>query len=204
MPRRNPPSPLTVGIAVGAGVLAYLLVRSKTASAQEGGGAPYQPVPPPPYQPVQYPPNSPELIALLQEAAKASNLPIEWASMPATHSLINKESGGWVGRPNYTIPGAKDKSTWPDTVAKLRAGNSIPGSSDAAGLGQLLPSNMRAFAPSGIKGFGVPVEEAIGFLKYVHSRYGDPQTALSMHAKLGSYVNTRTGKTQHKKFKEGY
>jgi hypothetical protein len=196
MPRRNPPSPLTIGIAVGAGILAYFLVRSKTASAQDADGAPYQPV--------QYPPNSPELIALLQEAAKAANLPVEWASMPATHTLINRESGGWIGIPNYTIPGAKDKATWPDTVAKLRAGKSPPGKSDAAGLGQMQPSNMRAFAPSGIKGYGVPIEEAIGFLKYVHSRYGDPQTALSMHGKLGVYVNTRTGKNQEKKFKEGY
>lgn len=152
----------------------------------------------------QYKPNSPELRDLLAAAAAQAGLPIEWASDPATHELIRRESGGWVGKPNYTIPNASNKAYWPSIWAQLRSGASIPGSSDAAGLGQLLPANMDAFAPSGRHGYGVAMEEAIAFLRYVYKRYGSPAVALSMHGKLGTYVNARTGQTQTKGFKEGY
>lgn len=152
----------------------------------------------------QYKPNSPELRALLAAAAAQAGLPVAWADDPATHELIRRESGGWVGRPNYTIPGAGNKANWPAIWEQLRRGAKIAGASDAAGLGQLLPSNMDAFAPSGRRGYGVPVEEAIAFLRYVYQRYGSPAVALSMHGKLGQYVNARTGIVQTKGFKEGY
>lgn len=152
----------------------------------------------------QYKPNSPELRALLQAAAAQAGLPASWADDPATHELIRRESGGWVGRPNYTIPNAGNKAAWPAIWEQLRRGAKIAGSSDAAGLGQLLPSNMDAFAPSGRRGYGVAVEEAVAFLRYVYQRYGSPTVALSMHGKLGQYTNARTGIVQTKGFKEGY
>jgi SLT domain-containing protein len=155
-------------------------------------------------QPVQYKPNSPELTALLAAAAAQAGLPTSWASDPATHELIRRESGGWVGRPNYTIPNAGNKALWPSIWEQLRSGAKIAGASDAAGLGQLLPANMDAFAPNGRRGYGVAIEEAIAFLRYVSKRYGSPAVALSMHGKLGKYVNARTGITQTKGFKEGY
>ena len=152
----------------------------------------------------QYKPNSPELRALLLAAAAQAGLPASWADDTATHELIRRESGGWVGRPNYTIPNAGNKAAWPAIWEQLRSGVKIAGASDAAGLGQLLPSNMDAFAPSGRRGYGVAVEEAVAFLRYVSQRYGSPAVALSMHGKLGQYVNARTGITQTKGFKEGY
>jgi hypothetical protein len=152
----------------------------------------------------QYKPNSPELTALLAAAAAQAGLPISWASDPATHELIRRESGGWVGRPNYTIPNASNKSAWPSIWMQLRSGAKIAGASDAAGLGQLLPSNMDAFAPSGRRGYGIALEEAIAFLRYVYQRYGSPTVAVSMHGKLGKYTNARTGIVQNKTFKEGY
>lgn len=182
-----PSLPTWAWIAIGAGAL--MLAGGGYAMAFAGD---------------KYAPNSDELRELLRAAAAQAGLPEAWANDPATHELIRRESGGWVGRPNYTIPGASDHTKWPDIWAKLRAGVAIPGASDAAGLGQLLPSNMDAFAPSGRRGFGVPLEEAIGFLRYVSDRYGSPAVALSMHGKLGDFVNARTGKTQRKGFKEGY
>ena len=184
---RLPNLPLWAWIAIGAGAL--LLAGEGWAMAAAGE---------------RYPPNSDELRALLRAAAAQAGLPGAWADDPATHELIRRESGGWVGRPNYTIPGASNRSKWPEIWAKLRTGQPLPGASDAAGLGQLLPSNMDAYAPSKRAGYGVALEEAIAFLRYVSDRYGSPAVALSMHGKLGEYVNARTGKTQKKGFKEGY
>lgn len=181
----------TVAAVVGLG----LVLVNRSALASVIGGA---------YKPVRYPPGSPELTALLEQAASVAGLPVWWARESAAHELIRRESGGWVGRPNYTIPGAGDRNKWPAIVAKLQQGASVPGGSDAAGLGQLQPSNMKAFAPAGVKGYGDPLQEAIGFLRYVHSRYGSPEVALSMHGRLGKYTNARTGKVQSKTFKEGY
>lgn len=154
--------------------------------------------------PKRYRPKSPELTALLAAAAAQAGLPASWASDPATHELIRRESGGWVGRPNYTIPGAGNKAAWPSIWAQLRSGAKIPGASDAAGLGQLLPANMDALAPSGRRGYGVAIEEAIAFLRYVNQRYGSPAVAVSMHGNIGRYTNARTGIVQNKTFKEGY
>mgnify|MGYP003343408339 CR=1 FL=1 len=184
---RLPALPTWAWIAIGAGAL--LLAGEGWAMAFSGE---------------RYAPNSDELRALLRAAAAQAGLPGAWADDPATHELIRRESDGWIGRPNYTIPGARDHSKWPEIWAKLRAGVAIPGSSDAAGLGQLLPSNMDLYAPSGRRGYGDPVQEAIAFLRYVSDRYGSPSVALSMHGQLGQYTNARTGKVQTKRFKEGY
>lgn len=181
---------LTVAIVVGLGLV--LLNRNALASVL---GV---------YRPVRYPPNSPELIALLEQAAIAAGLPVWWAREKSAHKLIELESNGWVGRPNYTIPGWNDRKKWPAIIAKLRAGQSVPGDSDAAGLGQLLPSNMKAYAPAGIKGYGDPLQEAIGFLRYVHDRYGSPDVALSVYGKIATYTHGATGKTKKKTFREGY
>ena len=180
--------------AIAAAVGIGLLVLNRNALASVVGV----------YRPVRYPPNSPELIALLEQAAIAAGLPVWWAREKSAHKLIELESNGWVGHPNYTIPGWNDRKKWPAIIAKLRAGQSVPGGSDAAGLGQLQPFNMKLYAPAGIKGYGDPLQEAIGFLRYVEDRYGSPDVALSVYGRLATYKHAVTGKVKKKTFKEGY
>ncbi len=152
-----------------------------------------------------YEPGSSASIALFESALSQAGLPIEWASEESLQALMEKESGGWVGRPNYTfgIASTSDRSLWPQVWAGLKAGE-VWTKSTATGLGQLIRSNVKLFYPSGYDGIGVPTEEAVGFVRYIYDRYGDPDTALAMHGSTGEYVNTRTGETVNKTFKEGY
>jgi len=49
----------------------------------------------------QYPPGSAEQIALFRLAARQVGLPEAWASDPGLINILCRESGGWVGIPNY-------------------------------------------------------------------------------------------------------
>lgn len=126
----------------------------------------------------QYAPNSSEAIALFEEAAARVGLPKEWASSPALHELLRRESNGQVGRPNYTYGSrAKNPAQWASIHNELKRGIRTTKSS-ATGLGQLLLANVDAYYPSGRAGIGDPVEEAAGMLKYIEARYGSPEKAL--------------------------
>ena len=165
-----------------------------------------------------YPPNAQKTIDLLTRALQYSKLPTEWATLKSTHYILGKESGGKVGIPNYTyihlpgrehyeIMGIKNKpDTWPLIWEAAR--NDLPGkykgNSTATGLGQLLSSNVKIFYPDGVNGIGDALNEAVGFVKYLHSRYGDPDTAGSVYGRMGRYTNTRTNKVMNKTFREGY
>ena len=212
--RRNPEGGLGVALAAGLGLLLFGGKKAAAAPAQQpptpSGGAPV-----PKLQ--RYKPGSPEQIALFEEAAKRANLPVEWASSSGVKMILTKESiGGWVGIPNYTwakflgVPVQtmwNTPSLWPKVWEVIRAdkGNSYTGiSSHATGLGQLQPSNMKAYQPSGIKGVGDPLEEAIGLLRYIADRYGSPAVVEQIYGKTGTYVHAITGKTMTKSFKEGY
>ncbi len=165
-----------------------------------------------------YPPRAQKTVDLLTRALQHSNLPTEWASLESTHYILGKESGGKVGIPNYTyinlpgrdpyeIMGIKNKpDTWPTIWAAAR--NDLPGkykgNSTATGLGQLLSSNAKIFYPDGVNGIGDAFNEAVGFVKYLHSRYGDPDTARGVYGRISQYLNTRTNKVMNKTFREGY
>lgn len=131
-----------------------------------------------------YTPGSPEQIALFQEAARAAGLPESWASSRGLINLLNAESGGKVGVPNYTYgERARDPSQWASVHDELRAGN-ITARSSATGLGQLLLSNVERYYPSGRQGIGNPHEEAVGMLRYISDRYGNPDTAWNRYNTL--------------------
>lgn len=154
----------------------------------------------------KYAPGSQEAIDLLTAAAVKAGLPASWGANSATHELMRRESGGWVGRPNYTFGGVSSTlraAEWPQVWARLRAGE-VWTKSTATGLGQLLSSNAQKYYPDGRQGIGDPLNEAVGLLRYIADRYGSPQVALAMHGKTGTYIHGITGKARSKGFKEGY
>ena len=46
---------------------------------------------------------------------------------------------------------------------------------------------MLKYYPHGYKSIGVPVDEAVGLLRYIADRYGDPETAWTHHVAHGTY-----------------
>jgi len=151
--------------------------------------------------------------------------PAAWADMPALHNLMDLESKGVVGIPNYTYMSVYSNvtdrpDTWPKIWDMARRGEggryeAPPPGSTATGLGQLtatdlyrdgemIPSNVTKFYPTGHNGIGIALEEAVGFVRYIAAAYGDPETAYRMHGKLGTYTNSRTEKDSTKTFREGY
>lgn len=149
-------------------------------------------------------PNSEDAIKLFTIAATKAGLPVEWATNKNLHYILNKESlGGKVGVLNYTIRGMSLEEFYKKANAS-KAKNPIGSRSTASGLGQLLLENVDRYYPSGRKGIGDPIEEAIGFMKYIHDRYGSPDVARSVYGKTGTYVHAVTGKKSKKTFKEGY
>jgi len=97
------------------------------------------------------------------------------------HSILQAESDGWVGKPNYTYgKRSRNMASWGDVIGELRNGD-ITTKSSASGLGQLLLANVDAYYPSGRDGIGVPVEEAAGMLRYIKDRYGNPERAWELY-----------------------
>lgn len=164
---------IALGILGGALGLRFLLDRG--APARE------------PYTGVRYVPGSPEQVALFEEAARAINAPTAWASDPALVNLLQKESGGWVGIPNYTFGSIrKDKSKWPLVWDQLKNGI-VTTKSTATGLGQLALPNVDKHYPAGRLGIGDARNEAAGMLSYIRKRYGAPAAALAFHQGKGWY-----------------
>lgn len=130
-----------------------------------------------------YEPGSKDQIALFEAAAKIARVPVSWAESSGLIKILAKESGGWVGRPNYTYgTRAQDPARWPEVHAELKQGT-ITAKSSATGLGQLLLQNVDRFYPSGRKGIGRALEEAVGMLKYIRDRYGTPEVAWAQYGK---------------------
>ena len=201
-----------------AAVGAYLLFFSRKTPSMKGF-------------PIQekYTPNSPEAVALFTEAAKYAGLPESWGSNKGLHYILGKESrGGWVGIPNYlfnhlfgkgfALPGRR--SEWHKAHKIISLDENLSQArkrhpkfeSRASGLGQLQPAHIKSYYPDKFQGIGDPLNEAVGMLKYIRSRYGSPDVARSEYGKGGDikkglgapYVHAVTGKKRLKGFKEGY
>lgn len=128
-----------------------------------------------------YAPFSPEAKDLFREAARQAGLPTSWADSTGLHKILDKESKGQVGVPNYSYGRRyRDKSQWPVIHHELRDGR-IRANSSATGLGQLLLKNVDAYYPSGRQGIGNPLEEAIGMLRYIKDRYRTPDRAWQLY-----------------------
>ena len=140
-----------------------------------------------PFDLPQYVPHDVSTRALFRAACEWAGFPTEWADVDGLHNILRRESGGWVGRPNYTmrakwgssITDPTHRSQWPSVWAYLRDHEGKPPSgvaSSATGLGQLLGSNARKFYPGGVDGIGDALCEAVGMLRYIAARYRDPAT----------------------------
>ena len=138
----------------------------------------------------RYAPGSQDLSNLLAAATSAAGVPVSWASDSRLQDIIGGESMGYIGIPNFRFndsPLFKDPAKgdiasinriddWPKVWAAVKNADvphrELGVASTAVGLGQLQPSNMKRFMPSGKNGLGDPHEEAVGFLKYVKVIYG--------------------------------
>jgi len=137
------------------------------------------------FTPTRYPPFAEKTKKLFEKAAKRAGLPKSWAREDGLHQILNKESDGWVGIPNYTYGDrSKDKTQWGSVHEELRQGE-MTATSSATGLGQLLLRNVDKYYPAGRAGIGDPVEEAAGMLAYIKDRYGDPANAWASYGKMG-------------------
>lgn len=141
-----------------------------------------------------YPPRSAQAYALFELAARRLGVPDPrgWARSPGLHNLLDRESDGRVGRPNYTYgERAADPARWAAIHAELRRGRISSGmrvrgkfvKSSATGLGQLLLKNVDRYYPDGRAGIGDPLNEAIGMLAYIRDRYGDPDQAWAEYGR---------------------
>ena len=163
--------PLLIAAAVG-GVAAFLYSRKAVAAPRVQ----------------QYPPHSPEAKALFSQAARQAGLPESWGREHGLHEILRRESGGWVGRPNYTYNAVRGadfsspsrRNEWPEVWREIQTGTYATRST-ATGLGQLLRSNVDNFYPDGRAGIGDPLNEAIGMLKYIERRYGNPRNAWAFY-----------------------
>jgi len=173
-----------------------------------------------------YEPRTQKAVDLLTNALRQANLPEEWAMLESLHYIMDRESGGKVGIPNYRYDYLPERdpqrisnvNTKPETweriwesakkgetgMAGLDADAPRSKGSTATGLGQLTKKNVVEYYPFGIGGIGNAASEAYGYVKYISARYGDPDTARTMYGRTGTYVNTRTGKEQLKDYEEGY
>ena len=119
---------------------------------------------------------------VFRAAAHITGLPRGWAESDGLRALVEHESGGRVGRPNYTYGArAENPSQWASVLREVRAGR-ITAESTATGLGQLLGYNAENYYPKGLKGVGDPVQEAAGMLRYIASRYDNPKVAWGNHS----------------------
>lgn len=124
-----------------------------------------------------YPPRAAETRALFREAARLAGVPVSWADSSGLHNILERESQGRVGVPNFTYGSVRnDSSRYREVHAELMLGIRSARSS-ATGIGQLLLDNVEAYYPSGRQGIGNPLEEAVGMLKYIEARYGNPDAA---------------------------
>ena len=65
------------------------------------------------FTPTRYPPFAEKTKKLFEKAAKRAGLPTSWAREDGLHQILDKESDGWVGIPNYTYrERSEDKTQW--------------------------------------------------------------------------------------------
>ncbi len=142
-------------------------------------------------------PGSDVFVGLFTEAALLAGVPTEWAQFRTLAKLIENESGGYVGRPNFTYgERATQRHRWPEVWAELRSGQITSNAvvrggtrferSSATGLGQLILSNANTFYTGGQSSIGFALPEAAGALSYIQNRHGDPNQAWAF------WVNAKT------------
>ena len=126
---------------------------------------------------VLYAPGSAEQINLFRKAARYIDAPESWASSSSLINLLDSESSGRVGVPNFTY-GDRNKypSRWPEVWEEIRSGVEST-RSNATGLGQLKGFNVDSYYPDGRMGIGDAWNEAVGMLRYIQKRYGSPDRA---------------------------
>ena len=173
-----------------------------------------------------YEPRTQKAVDLLTEALRKVGLPEEWAMLESLHYIMDRESGGKVGVPNFRydyLPGRNPErisgvqfkpETWEEIWIAAKNGETgmagLPSDaprkdgSTSTGLGQLNKKNVEAYYPYGVDGIGNAEAEAYGFVNYIGIVYGDPDTARSMYDRTGTYMNTGTGTEQRKTFEQGY
>lgn len=135
----------------------------------------------------RYAPGAASTHALALAACEVLELPEQVASADGLHNIIRRESGGYVGRPNYTIhldgeavSGIASADAWPKVWERLRSGDVAElwpdgvSHSTACGLGQLLSSNMAQLGPTGVEGYGDGLAEMCALISYVLARYRAP------------------------------
>lgn len=157
-----------------------------------------------------YEPRTQKAVDLLTKALKQLNLPEEWATLESLHYILEAESGGKVGIPNYRydfLPGRNPErisrvdlkpETWERIWKSAKKGETgmagLPADaprskgSTATGLGQLIRRNVKAYYPNGVSGIGDADAEAYGFVNYIAQTYGDPDTARTMYGRSGTYT----------------
>ena len=155
-------------------------------------------------------PGSKEAQQLFMCAAIMAWLPKEWGTNENLHNILQNESGGIVGRANYTLSNSGISGQWlkykaieNNNLAGKNIASMVGVSSTAVWLGQLTLSNEH-YLPHGRSSIGIPIEEAIGMLRYMKDRYGSPDVAWSVYGKLWYYTHADTGRSIPKEFKEGY
>ena len=156
-----------------------------------------------------YEPRTQKAVDLLTKALKRLNLPERWAMLESLHYILEAESGGKVGVPNYRydyLPGRNPErisrvdlnpETWKEIWTAAREGKTgmagLPANaprskgSTSTGLGQLNRKNVIAYYPNGVSGIGDADAEAYGFVNYIAQIYGDPDTARTMYGRSGTY-----------------
>ena len=168
-------------------------------------GAASTPAAPPPegFNLRYYRPDADETVALFAQAAADWRLPTAWANAGSgVHYIMDRESSGYVGRPNYTFNGEHEgefrdhyndpahRNEWfaaGGHIEQIRNGGRRRDDdhhpdgrydhSDCSGLGQLTVNNVEDFYPSGVAGVGIAYEEAVGMLRYIAQEYNNPEQA---------------------------
>ena len=129
------------------------------------------------YKIKKFPPHSQIAKQLLKIAAKVAWLPESWATDKNIHFILDKESKREVGVLNHKL---RSKKISKDTFKKRAVSRQrIWSRSTASGLWQLILANVDAYYPSWRKWIWNPIEEAVGFLRYIKARHKTPERAAS-------------------------
>jgi hypothetical protein len=186
---------IAIGLGLGA---AFLLTRRADAAPAHG------------FTESRYVPFAEDTRSLFREAARLEGLPLWWADSDSLHSLLERESNGYVGLPNGALRHPEhwsqiwdravhgDRSFWvpPGSERSMETtsctgGKVNPYGTSYIGLGQLGPGDCGQgwvtgegsvrFLPRGAQSLGDPLDEARGMLAYIDSRYDDPDHAWALY-----------------------
>ncbi len=155
-------------------------------------------------------PGSKEAQQLFTFAAVMAWLPKRWWASEDLHYILSNESGGVVWRPNYKLSKAningqelKNTAMKNGNIAGKNIARLVDVDSTAIGLGQLTLSN-EEYLPNWRNSIGIPLEEAIGMLRYIKDRYGSIEIARNMYGRTWFYTHPDSGIQMKKSFLEGY